>query len=332
MTRPPGFTKLTGSAGLWPAAKPGFASLANSSLGDAGGPADGFDAGLLNLLHAFSAAGSILDAITAAGAAATAAQASAEAIKLPELDAAIDAATAASNAQLSKIGAALGLLAQSPSSPAGLGAAPIPPVVSIGSTPCGGSSGGVGVIGGVAATQVGEQAAMAVGNALFMAGDISAATLATLGVVVPIVGAAIALGLLLAHFLGHGCGSACIEASKAEQIYEAAADNIAAVYKAGMMSLDHALASMVYFISAGQQHEATFADKQGDAGSKNLTQVIRNEMAGVKAEPKPKPAKFNLAEAHSLYTSGPGWYPDSLAAAANLTDEYLQALANGGQV
>jgi hypothetical protein len=127
----PFLSPLTGSAGLWQPAKPGFLSLAQNSLGDAGSPADGTDTQILNLFNAFNAADNLLDAISAAGTALDAADTVTNAIKMGDIGPAIDAATAASSGQILKIGQALGLLATATSWTAGVGPAPAPPTGSL---------------------------------------------------------------------------------------------------------------------------------------------------------------------------------------------------------
>lgn len=132
------------------------------------------------------------------------------------------------------------------------------------------ASGGASVASGIA-TATGAAASVAAGTA---------GTLATVAVAaIPIVGAVAALGALLAQFIGGGCGSACVNAAETEQIYEAAADNLLAVGKAGMITRDEAIAGMQALIQAGVQHEAQLATKQGQAGSGNLTKVINAEIA-----------------------------------------------------
>lgn len=326
MKRAPRFPRLTGSAGLWTSEKPGFASLAQQSLGNAGSPADGVDGQLLGILGAFRSAGSLLDAISAAGAALQAADAATRAFRLPDLDAAIAAATAASSGSITRIGAALDLLTTSPTWTSGLGPAPVPPVIDPSVSAGGGGGGGTSPFTEATYAETTSVAATASIEGMAQAGLVSTAFAAEAAIVIPVIGIAIGVALLLVGFLGGGCGAPCVEGSKAEQIYEAAADDILAVFKLGMITAAQAVAIMAHLIAAGQQHLAGFNTPQANKGADNMQKVIQAEIADV-AEAKPaKATPLNLTEAHLHYVQGPGWYPDSLVAAGQLADEYLQAL------
>lgn len=151
--------------------------------------------------------------------------------------------------------------------------------------------------------------------------------LAPLGPAAPFVALGAVAASLIVSMIGGGCGSACVDASKAEQIYEAGADNLWAVYKAGMISKSQFIAGAQAFIRAGQQHEAKLASqKQAAHGANNLTSVINALIAGAQGYPDPPARALDLSTAHGLYVSGGGWYPDSLQAAAQLADAYLQSL------
>ncbi|MGH9406777.1 MAG: hypothetical protein ACRD3D_13195 [Terriglobia bacterium] len=165
-----------------------------------------------------------------------------------------------------------------------------------------------------------------------MTASVAAGTAGTLATVaataIPIVGAVAALGVLLAMYIGGGCGNACIDSSKVEQIYEAAADNLYAVGQLGMITRDEAIAGMQALIQAGQQHEAQLNDKQAQSGIANLTKVINAEIADCQNLSDTPTTPINLTQAHSVYVSASGWYPDSLAAASQASDEYLSQLAS----
>jgi len=325
-TKPPYFPHFSSSAGVWQTTKPGFATLAHNSLGGAGTPADSTDSLILNLFNAFNGSAGLMDAISAAGVGLSGAVTATDSIKMGDIDAAIDAATRATGPMITKLGAGLGLLATATQTPPNIGPTPLPPMVNVQSVPGPTSAGGAMGPGGTLYPQMAGSAALTVANTLFKLGDIGQPLMQSLSTIIPVVSIAVSLGLLIAHFIGHGCGAACVDAAKAEQIYELAADNLAAVFKLGMITLEQAVAGMVYFIGLGQQHEATFADKQADKGSEHLTGIIRQEIQGVQAAPKPKPQPLDLTKATAAYVSGPGWYPDSVNAAAQLTTEYLNAL------
>jgi hypothetical protein len=318
---------LTGSAGLWPPDTPGFAALASSALGNAGSPADQTEARIQALFTALDAAGRLTDVITRAGVDLAGAVARADAIKLGDLDAAIAAASAAGGPSLGKVGAALTLLdaagswaAAAPLPPA----APVPTVASEG----GAQGGGVGgtLSGPVDSVILASGAAAAV-HSMVTAGILTGALATALPIVIPIVGAAVAVVLLALHFIGHGCGAPCIDGSKAEQIYEAAADNLYQAYKLGMLTAAEAIAGMAYLISAGTHHLQTFGTDAANRGIGNMTNTIHAEVRDVQVTAAPKPQPVNLAKLHLDYVQGPGWYADSLTAAAQLSDTLVKELS-----
>lgn len=325
--RAPFLRPLTGSAGLWQPVKPSFAALANSALGNAGSPADGTDASILNLMQALSAASPLLDAITAAGTLLAAADTATNAIKLPDLDAAIAAAQAASSGQLAKLGQALGLLATSPTWTAGIGQAPPAPVDVITGVSAPSSGGGTsGLQGATYAAAVSTAADSAVGAAA-SAGYITGAVASEAVLAISIIGIAVGVALILVHYLGHGCGQPCIDAAKAEQIYEAASDDILAAYKLGMITQGQAVGIMAHLFAAGTQHMAGFNTSQANKGAMNMQKVINALIAQVPHTAQAKATPLNLNTAHLDYIQGPGWYPDALTAATPLADEYLNAVA-----
>jgi hypothetical protein len=149
----------------------------------------------------------------------------------------------------------------------------------------------------------------------------------------PIAGAAIIIGgavtMLISKFIGKGCGQACIDASKAEQIYEAAADNLYAVGKLGMVSRAEAIAAMQMFLQGGLQHEAQLNQPHSKKGAENLTKVINAEIAAAGSLPESASKPIDIAAARSVYKKAKsGWYPDSIAAGAQLSDQVLSSLAD----
>jgi hypothetical protein len=324
--RAPFLRPLTGSAGLWQPAKPSFAALANSALGNAGSSADGTDASILNLMQALSAASPLLDAITRAGTLLQAADIATNAIKLPDLDAAIAAAQAASSGQLAKLGQALGLLATSPSWTAGVGPPPPAPacdVTAIGApAPAGGSGLGSEELDTAGVTA----AAASLVASLHTAAVIGTAVASEALLAITVIGIAVGVALILVHYFGHGCGQPCIDAAKAEQIYEAAVDDIFAVYKLGMITQGQTIGIMTHLFAAGTQHMAGFNTSQANKGAINMQTVISALIAQVPHTAQAKATPLNLNTAHLDYIQGPGWYPDALTAATPLADEYLTAV------
>lgn len=128
-----------------------------------------------------------------------------------------------------------------------------------------------------------------------------------------------------------GCGETCINASKVEQIYEAAALNVEEVGNLHMISRDEAIAGMQMFAQAGQQHEAQIGDEHAQAGAENLTKVIGDIIARSQSLPTEATKPLNLDEARGAYVRagsyGKEWYDGSLSAAGQLADQYLSGLA-----
>jgi hypothetical protein len=164
-------------------------------------------------------------------------------------------------------------------------------------------------------------------------GSSVASTLISVGALTGPVGWAIAGGAavaaLLTHFLGGGCGEPCIDAAKVEQIYEAAANNLMAVGKLGMISKTEAISGMQTLMQAGQQHEAQLgAQPHSKAGAANLSKVIAGEITAAQSLADTPTVPIDLNRARGVYMSGHGWYPDSLAAAAQWTDTFLTSVAS----
>lgn len=148
----------------------------------------------------------------------------------------------------------------------------------------------------------------------------------------PIAGAAVIIGgaitMLISKFIGKGCGHACIDASKVEQIYEAAADNLYAVGKLGMITRGEAIAAMQYLIQGGQQHEAQLNQPHSKKGTENLTKVINAEIAAAGSLPETATVPIDMAKARGVYVQAKsGWYADSVTAGAQLSDQVLSSLA-----
>lgn len=187
----------------------------------------------------------------------------------------------------------------------------------------------IGSTGGVATS------GLALGGAIAGSGSTLAAVAAT---AIPIAGAVVAVALLLTHFLGGGCGMACIDASQAEQIYEAAADGLLGVLKLGMIPRTAAVAGMQTLIQQGQQHEAQLGANPGmktaaQNGSKNLASVINQEIGAAANYPDAVTAPFNLNAARAVYIQPGthGWYATALTAAAQWLDTWLGALFSPSQ-
>ena len=170
-----------------------------------------------------------------------------------------------------------------------------------------------------------------VGSAGGTAAEILALAPAT-GPAAPFVAAAAAVIALFTAFFGGGCGQACIDGAKVEQIYEAAAENILAVGKLGMIGRSAVLSALQLLTQAGQQHEAQLLNRTGredphaSAGAANLVRVIGELEAEADQLSETPTRALDLSAARGAYVSGSGWYSDSLSAAAQWTDTYLSSI------
>lgn len=326
---------LAPDALVWTPLQPAFASLAHQMLGNSATPSDGFEHTLAGVLSAFGDLAKLTRAITDSLSALDATQQALDRIPTADISSEINRGIAANRAAGAALDAAIAALKVSPGALAGVAPAPLPPIYNVAGIGVG-QTGSVGVGGGngvnltqpVLATGLGAEIGLAATlseNAL-TAGSALAPILGEVAVFAPIVGVFVGLGLLLSQFIGKGCGNACIEAAKAEQIYEAMGDNLVQLYKLGMITRDQTLAGIALAQEYGAQHLGKFDDKQARAGEKNMTSVLSALVAGMAHTPMGKPQPYNLTLAHEHYISGPGWYPDSLAAAAQLTDEYVSSL------
>lgn len=327
MARKPYFPHLTGSAGLWQPEKPDFAALAASALGQAGSPADRTESRIAELFNALDGSRGLHDSITQATVDLAGAITRADAIPLGDLDAAIAAATRQGPPMIAAAGSALAGLDFSDSWFRGLAAPPLPPEPTVGTVGAPGGGGGDGFVAGSVDSATIAAGALAAVKLMVLHGVLSSTLGVTLGLAIPIIGAAVAVVLLALHFIGGGCGQPCIEGSKAEQIYEASADNLYQAYKLGMISAVHAMAGMAYLISAGTHHLQQFNTPEANRGITNMTNTIHAEVQDVQVTKAPKPQPLNLAVVHRDYVSGPGWYPESITAAAQLSDTLLEEFA-----
>lgn len=332
MKRPPYFPYFTADAALWAPVTPGFTALAGGVLGNAATAADGFDVGLGNVSAAVAGTGGHHRTIKSCLTDFRKAIADAAAIPFTDLDAQIAAATSQAPSLLAGVLAGLDAADTQPDCGSAAGPLPVAPVAGVLGPGPSETGGPTSALTGPVDSIILSTGAEAAVSAMATGGLISAATAAPILVAIPIVGAAVAVVLLALHFIGHGCGAPCIEGSKAEQIYEAAADNLYLVYKLGMISAVHAIAGMAYLISAGTHHLQSFNTDAANRGITNMTTTIHAEVRDVQVTPAPKAKALDLNAAHAVYVTGPGWYPESLAAAAQLTDEILnsyQPIARG---
>lgn len=181
-----------------------------------------------------------------------------------------------------------------------------------------------------AGSQTGEAAVATAGAAAGVALPLIGATAA-----IPFVGPIIALASLIFGFIGGGCGNACIESSQAEQIYEVAAEDLAAVAKLGMIGQADFSAGIQAIIQGGQQHLETL-QQQGDAsaasGLTNFNKATSTYSSFAATLPATAPNALNLttAQAAFIQPGASGWYAASVTSGNQLALTYLQSLPAGG--
>jgi hypothetical protein len=187
-----------------------------------------------------------------------------------------------------------------------------------------------------AATQVisGTGTIASAGLAIGSSSGLIAATTATAAI--PIVGAIVAIGALIASLIGGGCGNACIESAKAEQIYEVACEDIHAAAQMGMIGQSDYDAIIQAIVQGGQQHLAQLqqqGDKQAANGAKNLTKSTAGEVSYGAQLPASATTPIDLNKAQAAFVQPvTGWYPDSVAAGNQLALQSLQQLQSTSSV
>lgn len=141
-----------------------------------------------------------------------------------------------------------------------------------------------------------------------------------------LVGAIIGVGALLISILGGGCGEACIDSSKIEQVYEAIGDDLYRTAKAGMIAGPAAVVAITHFMGVGDQALERLNTDQARAGQQNMDLVLTNLIAAARKLPAAATVPLNVATAEKLFVGGAGWYPDSIAIANQVTVKFLTAM------
>ena len=145
---------------------------------------------------------------------------------------------------------------------------------------------------------------------------------------------AIVAGLASVFHIGQGCGQPCVDAAKAEQVFEAAADNILSAGNAGMLSASDAVAAMEYILAQGDQTMSQFTTKQGAAGKTNMDKVIANEISLAQGLPAAQSSPLDPTKLQSLFIApgASGWYSDSLSSAETIAAESITQLPDYQQL
>jgi hypothetical protein len=341
---PPGATAWPGGIVLFEQGTPANLPLVTDALGDYGTAADGFDA-------AYAAAAAVVATQDTANNTGdvmlvSLAQAEADWEALPdEVSALLAAQTAVYDADEAALQSAILAMGQAPLPPFPASMPPLPGLPSLSipqpvdvnaliqslavQAPTGG---GISLlptlIGAIIANPTG---AVATGIAGLL-GLVGAGAATGVGLIII---AGIALISLLIHFIGGGCGQACIESSEGEQIYEVAADDIWAVAnQLGMISQSDYAGYMQAIIAAGTAHMQQLAqggDNQANQGLVNMTNVINAEAALGASLPATAPNALDLATAQTVFleVTAPGWYSTSVAAGNQLALSLLTATPAG---
>ena len=168
----------------------------------------------------------------------------------------------------------------------------------------------------------GEAAGVAAGAALT---KVAAAT----GPAAPFVAAAGAFAELLFSFVGGGCGSACVDASKAAQIYIAAYDDLNHVAQLGMLTADQFETGVQDILQAAEQAGQNLAKTDPKASS--VMSTVAKSCTPTAYDPSwaaPNSVPLDIAKAQTVFVSAgaSGWYSDSVAAGNQLALSYLNSL------
>ncbi len=167
------------------------------------------------------------------------------------------------------------------------------------------------------------------GSSAFVGGALTAGS-------ATIVGAIVAVAVLIILKLFKGADPRQVPAAKIEQMFEAAADNLYALWANGMITRNEANAGMDWLSQAGTQFftqhpnlfDGNFSSGPGSRGVRNMQQVIQAEK--VPATPVKIKVEKDVALAHTFYPNlpiGPGhWYKEGVQMGQQLADEYVDAL------
>ncbi|MDE1941160.1 MAG: hypothetical protein KGI66_03505 [Patescibacteria group bacterium] len=139
-----------------------------------------------------------------------------------------------------------------------------------------------------------------------------------------------AIGKLIGSIFG-GADPMQVPASQIEQAFEATADNVSKLAKAGYLSKDQAQAALAYLKQTGNGYYSQVASTLGSPagkGEQNMDSVLQGNIDAVGKLDANTAVKPWDAAANSLLmpTSEKGWYGNSLSAASNFTSMLLPIL------
>lgn len=170
-------------------------------------------------------------------------------------------------------------------------------------------------------------------------GATAGSTAATVGAAASVVGLLAVPVLLLLGRIFRGADPRQVPAAQIEQAFEGASNNLYHVGRAGMLSRDEVVGGMRALLAKGEQYfaealrnPAAFgsSEKALKAGLANMRSVIENHgiAPALRDIALARSRALDLAAARGFYEKPgkPGWYRESLEAAARLADEYLASL------
>lgn len=120
-----------------------------------------------------------------------------------------------------------------------------------------------------------------------------------------------------------------VPAAQIEQVYEAVADNVWALfYHAHMITRATAIAGMQAALQAAQQALSTSGlGIAAQKGLANATAVIGQMIDAAPNTPdQPATAELSVSQAQQFYVGGPGWYASSISKATAITNAFIQSL------
>ena len=173
-------------------------------------------------------------------------------------------------------------------------------------------------------------------------GALASGSLAEFAALAGPIGITVGIVLTILSRVFHGADPNQVPAAQIEQVFEAAADNVYALQKAGYLVFAESSAGMQKLISAGNlyyqqavQSNPQYAQDRRPFvnGQANMTKVINAEIQAASLLPPAGLLPFDQTAAHALYVQdGAGWYSASVDAAVGLTDGFMLALRQANPV
>jgi len=145
----------------------------------------------------------------------------------------------------------------------------------------------------------------------------------------PLVGGAVALVGAVTGLFSGGCGAPCTQSATAEQVFEAATDNILHTAQAGYISGAQAAALIQQILSEGQQQMTQLgqSDPKAAGGLRNMTSVIGNVLQAA-ASIGSATRSFDMTGALATFIApgASGWEPGAAQAGYSAAQQALASL------